>query len=84
MDLLSSKVCKTQILEGIIGENDKKYPLNLRLNICDAIVVSIITFLLSLFIEASIGVMWNMPGVGIIFAVAFIGGIILYSVAKKK
>ena len=49
-----------------------------------AIVVSIITFLLSLFIEASIGVMWNMPGVGIIFAVAFIGGIILYSVEKKK
>lgn len=49
-----------------------------------AIVISIVTFILSLFIEASIGVMWNMPGVGIIFAVAFMGGIILYSVEKKK
>lgn len=49
-----------------------------------AIIISIIAFLLSLFIEASIGVMWNMPGVGIIFAVVFMGGIILYSVEKKK
>lgn len=49
-----------------------------------AIVVSITVFLLSLFVEANIGVMWNMPGIGIIFAVVFMGGIILYSVEKKK
>lgn len=53
-------------------------------NVIKAIIISIIAFLLSLFIEASIGVMWNMPGVGIIFAVVFMGGIILYSVEKKK
>lgn len=49
-----------------------------------AIVVSLITFVLAFLVEASIGVMWNMPGIGIIFAVVLMGGIILYSIEKKK
>ncbi len=49
-----------------------------------AIVVSLITFVLALLVEANIGVMWNMPGIGIIFAVVLMGGIILYSIEKKK
>ncbi len=49
-----------------------------------AIVVSLITFVLALLVEANIGVMWNMPGFGIIFAVVLMGGIILYSIEKKK
>lgn len=49
-----------------------------------AILVSLVTFIISLFVEVNIGVMWNMPGVGIIFAVVIMGGIILYSVDKRK
>lgn len=49
-----------------------------------AILVSLVTFILSLFVEVNIGVMWNIPGIGIIFAVVIMGGIILYSVDKKK
>ena len=48
-----------------------------------AALVSLITFVLSLLLEASIGVTWNMPGIGILFAVVFIGGVILYSIWKK-
>lgn len=49
-----------------------------------AIIISVITFILSLFIEANIGVMWNMPGIGILFAVVVLGGFILAAVEKKK
>lgn len=49
-----------------------------------AILVSIVTFVLSLIVEANIGVMWNMPGVGIIFAVVTMGGFILYSLDQRK
>ena len=48
------------------------------------ILVSLVTFIISLIVEANIGVMWNMPGVGIIFAVVIMGGIILYSIDKRK
>ena len=50
----------------------------------EAIVVSFITFVLALLVEANIGVMWNMPGIGIIFAVVLMGGIILYSIKKRS
>ena len=49
-----------------------------------AIVISLITFVLAFFVEASIGIMWNMPGIGILLAVVLMGGIILYSIEKKK
>ena len=49
-----------------------------------AILVSLVTFIISLIVEVNIGVMWNMPGVGIIFAVVIMGGIILYSIDKRK
>ena len=49
-----------------------------------AILVSLVTFVISLIVEANIGVMWNMPGVGIIFAIVIMGGIILYSIDKRK
>ena len=49
-----------------------------------AILVSLVTFVISLIVEANIGLMWNMPGVGIIFAIVIMGGIILYSIDKRK
>ena len=49
-----------------------------------AIAISVITFFISLFIEANIGVRWNMPGIGILFAVVVMGGFIIASIEKKK
>ncbi|MEG0750665.1 MAG: hypothetical protein RR998_08685 [Oscillospiraceae bacterium] len=48
------------------------------------IAISAITFLVSLLIEANIGVMWNMPGIGILFAVVVMGGFIIDSIEKKN
>lgn len=47
------------------------------------IAVSFIIFIIALLVEANIGVMWNMPGMGIIFAVVLMDGIILYSIEKE-
>ena len=49
-----------------------------------AIVASLITFVLALFVEAILRETWNMPGIGILFAVVLMGGIIIYSIEKKK
>ena len=49
-----------------------------------AVVISVITFFVSLLIEANIGVMWNMPGIGILFALVVMGGFIINSIEKKK
>ena len=66
------------------NEDDNKSEFVEVICMLKAIVVSLITFVLALLVEASIGVMWNMPGIGIIFAVVLMGGIILYSIEKKK
>lgn len=49
-----------------------------------AILISVAIFLLALLLEASIGISWNMSGIGTLFAVVSIGGFLLYAVEKKK
>ena len=49
-----------------------------------AILISILTFVISLFAEASVGVRWNMPGIGCILAVVIMGGVILNAIENMK
>ena len=48
------------------------------------IAISAITFFISLFIEVNFGDMWNVPGIGILFAVVVMGGFIFNAIEKKK
>ena len=49
-----------------------------------AILISIITFIISIFVEANVGARWNMPGIGCILAVVIMGGAILNAIENKK
>lgn len=51
-----------------------------------AIIVSAITFILAIFIEANLGRSdsWNISGIGIIFAIVVMGGFVLADINKKK
>ena len=49
-----------------------------------AIGISILTFFVCLFIEASISAAWNIPGMGILAAVTLMGGFILGAIEKQK
>ena len=49
-----------------------------------AILISIITFVISIFVEANVGARWNMPGIGCILAVVIMGGFILAAIEHKN
>ncbi|MBS6196630.1 MAG: hypothetical protein KH828_13760 [Clostridiales bacterium] len=49
-----------------------------------AIIVSVCTLILAVFIEVNLSVVWNMSGIGTIFAVAVMGGCILADINRKK
>ena len=49
-----------------------------------AILISIITFAISIFAEAAVGVKWNMPGIGCILAVVIMGGFIIATIEHKN
>ena len=49
-----------------------------------AIVFGIIIFIASLYIEGSIGVSMNMPGMGCLFAVCVFGTALLWEVRRGK
>ena len=48
------------------------------------IIVAIITLVVGLVAEATIGVHWNMPGVGTILATSIMGAVILWAVRHPK
>ncbi len=49
-----------------------------------AIPAAMITFVISIFVEANVGDKWNMPGIGCILAVVIMGGFILNAIENKK
>lgn len=49
-----------------------------------AILLSVAIFFIALLLEASIGISWNMAGIGTLFAVVSIGGFLLYAIEKKR
>jgi len=48
------------------------------------ILAGVITFFICLMAEASIGVRWNMPGIGTLLAVCILGTFILWAVRHPK
>ena len=49
-----------------------------------AILASIITFVIAIFTEALLREQFNVPGIGIMFAVSVMGGFIIYFNEQKK
>lgn len=47
------------------------------------VLVFILTVMLSVLAEATVGVKYNMPGIGSIVGIAFIGTILLYTIRHK-
>jgi hypothetical protein len=47
-------------------------------------LASIITFVIAIFTEALLREQFNVPGIGIMFAVSVMGGFIIYFNEKKK
>jgi hypothetical protein len=54
-----------------------------RCNIVE-IVLFIITVLVSVFAEATIGVRFNLTGIGCIVGISLVGAVLLYSIRHKK
>ena len=48
------------------------------------IVLFIITVLVSVFVEATIGVRFNLTGIGCIVGISLVGAVLLYSIRHKK
>lgn len=49
-----------------------------------AVVAGVFTLIVSVLAEGSIGVRWNLPGIGTIVAVILMGGCILAAIEKNK
>ena len=49
-----------------------------------AILAAIVSLVLGVFAEASVGVRWNMTGIGCIVSVAIMGAFIIYFNDKKE
>lgn len=49
-----------------------------------AVLAAIVTFFVAIFTEALLREQFNLPGIGIMFAVSVMGGFIIYFNEKKK
>ena len=50
----------------------------------EAILAFFVTLIAGVFAEATVGVRFNMPGIGTVLAVAIMGAIIISMIKKKK
>lgn len=50
----------------------------------EAIAAFFVTLIAGVFAEATVGVRFNMPGIGTVLAVAIMGAIIISMIKKKK
>lgn len=48
------------------------------------VLVFFITILVSLLAEVTIGIRFNMAGIGCIVGIAFVGAVLLYAIRRKK
>lgn len=48
------------------------------------ILFFIITFFLSMLAEVTIGIRFNLAGIGHIVGIAFVGAVLLYAIRHKK
>ena len=49
-----------------------------------AILAAMVTIIVGIFAEYSLGTLWNMPGLGIMVSVVVMGAFIIYFNEKKK